>query len=110
MKGGSMEEDKRFSYFFLGMGIGVAIGILFAPKSGDETRLMIRSKADEGRDYVKKRAGEVRDSANDLVEKGKSAVSRQKDHLGAAVEAGKQAYREAVGEPPKPKDTAPEGA
>ena len=33
-----MDEDKKLSYFCLGLGIGVAVGILFAPKSGEETR------------------------------------------------------------------------
>lgn len=91
-----MDEDKRLSYFFLGLGIGVAVGILFAPKSGEETRELIRSKAGDGRDVIKRRTGELRESAADLIDRGKSAVSRQKDQLSAAVEAGKQAYREAV--------------
>ncbi len=91
-----MEDDKKLSFFFLGLGIGVAVGILFAPKSGQETRELIRSKADEGRDYLKRRGNELRESAGDLLDRGRSAVSRQKDQLAAAVEAGKQAYREAV--------------
>ncbi|MCW5979903.1 MAG: YtxH domain-containing protein [Bryobacteraceae bacterium] len=92
-----MEDSGRFSYFFLGLGIGVAIGVLFAPKAGDETRHYIKAKADEGKDYIKRRSEEVRGSASTLVERGKEAVNRQKDQLSAAVEAGKQAYREAVG-------------
>lgn len=91
-----MEEDNKFSYFFLGLGLGVAVGLLFAPKSGAETRELIRSKADESKDYLRRRSTELRDSANDAIERGRSAVSKQRDHLAAAVEAGKQAYREAV--------------
>lgn len=91
-----MEEDNKFSYFFLGLGLGVAVGLLFAPKSGAETRELIRSKADESKDYLRRRSSELRDSASDAIERGKSAVSKQRDHLSAAVEAGKQAYREAV--------------
>jgi gas vesicle protein len=91
-----MDDDKKLSYFFLGLGIGVAVGILFAPKSGEETRALIRGKAEEGKDYVKRRSDELRDSASDLIERGRTAVSRQRDNLTAAVEAGKQAYREAV--------------
>jgi len=89
-------EDNRLSYLFLGMGIGVAIGVLFAPKAGEETRRLIRDKADEGRDFVKRRADEARGSAEEIVERGKGAVERQKDQLSAAVEAGKQAYRDTV--------------
>ena len=91
-----MEEDNKFSYFFLGLGLGVAVGLLFAPKSGAETRELIRSKADESKDYLRRRSNELRESAGDAIERGKTAVSRQRDHLAAAVEAGKQAYREAV--------------
>ncbi|MBS1825333.1 MAG: YtxH domain-containing protein [Acidobacteria bacterium] len=91
-----MDEDKKLSYFCLGLGIGVAVGILFAPKSGEETRDIIRSKAGEGKDYLRRRGEEMRDRAEDLVERGKSAVQRQKEQLNAAVDAGRQAYRESV--------------
>jgi gas vesicle protein len=91
-----MDEDKKFSYFFLGLGLGVAVGILFAPKSGHETRELIRSKAGEGKDYVRRRGEELRESANDYVERGRSAISKQRENLAAAVEAGKQAYRDAT--------------
>ncbi len=92
-----MEDNaNKLSFFFLGLGIGVAVGILFAPKSGQETREMIRSKAGEGKDYLRRRSEEIRDSATTVLERGKSAVTRQKDQLAAAVEAGRQAYREAV--------------
>lgn len=91
-----MEDDSKFSYFFLGLGIGVAAGLLFAPKSGSETRDLIRSKADEGKDYLVRRGSELRDSATDALEKGRHVVTKQRDNLTAAVEAGKQAYRDAV--------------
>lgn len=91
-----MDEDKKLSYFFLGLGIGVAVGILFAPKSGEETRELIRSKAGEGTDYLRRRSEDLRDRAEDLVERGKGAVQRQKEQLHAAVDAGRQAYRESV--------------
>jgi len=94
-----MDDDNKFSYFFLGLGLGVAVGLLFAPKTGTETRELIRSKADEGKEYLKRRTVDLRDSANDAIEKGRSAVSKQRDNLSAAVEAGKQAYREAVRTP-----------
>jgi gas vesicle protein len=95
-----MEDDNKFSYFFLGLGLGVAVGLLFAPSSGAETRDMIRSKADESKDYLRRRGTDLRDSANDAIERGKTVVSRQRDHLAAAVDAGKQAYREAVSSAP----------
>ena len=91
-----MDDDNKFSYFFLGLGLGVAAGLLFAPKSGPETRDLLRSKADEGKEYLKRRTSELGDQASDVIERSKSTVTRQRDNLVAAVEAGKQAYREAV--------------
>jgi gas vesicle protein len=91
-----MADDNKFTFFVLGFGIGVAVGILFAPQSGEETRQLLRTKADEGKEYLKNRSEALCDSAGDLVEKGKGAVGRQRDQLAAALEAGKQAYREAV--------------
>src|SRR6185437_2458894 len=55
-RGTQMEDDNKLSFFFLGLGLGVAVGVLFAPKSGSETREFLRSKADEGTDFVKRRA------------------------------------------------------
>ena len=94
-------DDNKFSYFFLGLGLGVAVGLLFAPKSGSETRQLIASKAGEGKDYLKRQSSTIRDSANDAIERGRSALARQRDQLNQAVEAGKQAYREAVGGAPQ---------
>ncbi len=94
-----MDDDNKLSYFFLGLGLGVAVGVLFAPKSGAETRQLLRSKAEEGADYVKRRGTELRDTAADALDKGKQAVSRHKDNLSAAVEAGKAAYRDALNNP-----------
>jgi gas vesicle protein len=92
-----MEDDSKLGYFFLGLGVGVAVGLLFAPKSGEETRALIKSKAGDSADYIRKRGEELRDNAGNLVERGKEVVSRQKEQLNAAVQAGRQAYRESLG-------------
>jgi gas vesicle protein len=94
-----MEDDSKLSYFFLGLGLGVAVGVLFAPKSGEETRAFLRNKAEEGADYVRQQGVDLRESALDAVEKGKAQVQRHKENLSAAVEAGRAAYREAINNP-----------
>ena len=98
-----MQDDNKFPYFFLGLGLGVAVGLLFAPKSGSETRELLLNKADEGKEYLKRQSEQLRSSAGDAIERGRSALARQRDQLSAAVEAGRQAYREAV-ENPAPDD------
>jgi len=91
-----MSEDNKFPYFFLGLGLGVAVGLLFAPKSGSETRGLLLQKADEGKEYLKRQSDQLRNSAGDAIDRGRSALARQRDQLSAAVEAGRQAYRESV--------------
>ena len=93
------------SSFLLGLGVGVGLGILFAPKSGEETRGLIRDKAGEGADYLKQRGTQMQQTAAEWVEKGKDAVGRQKSNLADAVEAGKQAYRDTVNRQPQPSQT-----
>lgn len=84
---------SKMTYFLVGLGIGALVGILFAPKTGDETRDLLSKKADEGRDYAQRKARELRERAEDLIERGKEVAVRQKDSLSAAVEAGREAYQ-----------------
>jgi gas vesicle protein len=84
---------SKVSFFLVGLGIGALVGILFAPKSGEETREFLSQKADEGREYAQRKAKELRERAEDLVEQSKQVVSRQKDSIGAAVDAGREAYQ-----------------
>jgi len=85
---------SQLGFFLAGLGIGAVIALLFAPRSGKETRDLIVQKAEEGREFVKTKTEEIRKQAEDAVEKGRDLVSKQKDLLSAALEAGKQAYQE----------------
>jgi gas vesicle protein len=91
-----MADDKRIPYFLLGLGVGTALGILFAPKAGPEVRGLLLSKADDSREFLKRKSAEIKETAADLVDRGKQAISRQKENLSTAVEAGRAAYREAT--------------
>jgi gas vesicle protein len=95
----TMDDDSKLSYFFLGLGLGVAAGVLFAPKSGSETREFIKAKANESADYVKRRSETLKETAAETIDRGKDTLRRHKENLNAAVEAGKQAYREAATNP-----------
>ena len=89
-------DKNGFSSFLLGLGVGVGIGMLFAPKSGSETRDIIKNKAGEGTDFLKQRGTEFKQTASEWVDKGKEALGRQKENLADAMEAGKQAYHDTV--------------
>jgi gas vesicle protein len=87
------QVGSKVTFFLVGLGIGALVGILFAPKSGEDTREYLMDKADEGREYAQRKARELRDRAEDLVERGKKVASNQKDSISAAVEAGRDAYQ-----------------
>jgi gas vesicle protein len=92
-----MGDDKggsNIAFFFAGLAVGAISALLFAPRSGEETRLFISQKANEGKDYVTAKGKELRKQAEELVEKGKDVVTQQKEQLAAAFDAGKQAYHD----------------
>jgi gas vesicle protein len=86
-------------WFLAGLGIGAVVGILYAPQSGSETREILLAKADEGREYVRNRAKQAREQAEQWADRGKEVFHSQKEQIRSAVEAGRQAYREKTATP-----------
>jgi len=90
----SDRSGSSFLWFLAGLGVGAVVGVLYAPRSGDETRDVLLAKAQEGQERVKHHARRAREQANDWLDRGKDVVNQQKDQFRAAYEAGRQAYRE----------------
>jgi gas vesicle protein len=93
-----MSEDSRAAekalYFTLGAFIGAAVALLLAPQSGEETRKLLKAKARDGADFVSSRGKNVLNKTSAYIDRSKEALQQQRDQLSAALEAGKQAYRE----------------
>jgi len=87
-------DGNSFLWFLAGLGVGAAVGVLYAPRSGDETREVLRSKAEEGREKVRREARRAREHAEDWVDRGRDVLNQQKKQFRSAYEAGRQAYRE----------------
>lgn len=87
----SDDDGSKFGFFLAGLGIGAILALLFAPKSGEETRRLIAGKAEEGRDYLTSRGRELREQAEDLMERGKERLTQEKERLAGALDAYKQA-------------------
>src|SRR3989304_5688712 len=98
------DTDLGFGTFFLGLVVGGAVGaavaLLFAPQSGEETRMMIQEKGIEIRDKVgesataarvraEEKARDAKSKAEDLQRGGQVVLEEQKARLDAAVEAAK---------------------
>jgi gas vesicle protein len=87
---------EKLLFFAVGTLIGAAIGILFAPRSGSESREFLSRRFCDGTDFLNEQKQSLANRAADLVQEGKDAVARQKESLAAAFEAGKAAYREEI--------------
>ena len=113
-----MSEDSNWveiiAAFSIGVGVGAALGILFAPKAGEELRGELYDNAREGLNQAVSKgrewAGRAQEVATDTIDKAKNqaaskgrewvdraqqAVSDTADQVRGAAEAGKQGYREA---------------
>jgi gas vesicle protein len=73
--------------FLLGAAVGAAAALLFAPASGKDTREYLGEKAREGKE-----------KASEAARQAREAVKSQREGLSAAIERGRQAYRDARGE------------
>jgi gas vesicle protein len=76
------------NYFLVGLGIGSLIGVLFAPKSGEETREYIAKKTREGNELARK----LRDRAEETAERGKEMIAQTEGRIATAIDAGVETY------------------
>ncbi len=85
---------EKALYLLLGAAIGAVTALLFAPRTGEETRKLIMAKAREGADTVTEQTGKVKAKTSEYLDRGKEMVQHQRESLNAAIDAGKKAYRE----------------
>jgi gas vesicle protein len=72
------------SAFLIGAFTGAAVALLLAPAPGHETREFLGEKAREGKTRASETARQTR-----------QALNRQRETISAAIERGREAYREA---------------
>jgi gas vesicle protein len=82
----SEKIDSSAGYFLTGIVIGAAISLFFAPKSGEGTRKYLSKKLNEGKKHARKKARELREHADDLVERGKELVNETKEQIAAQLD------------------------
>jgi gas vesicle protein len=87
--------------FLVGALSGAALAILFAPRSGRETRELLGEKLRETTERGKRaseqaleRGREAAEDAARYLERQRDALDKRRDRLASAVEAGRQAYRD----------------
>ncbi|MBC7185430.1 MAG: YtxH domain-containing protein [Calditrichaeota bacterium] len=101
--------------FLIGGAVGAIIALLYAPKSGKETREDIKKRTEEFLEEAdrelaelkrraatlvgegRRRAAELAEEAEEKVEQAKSAVAEKTGRLRRAVEAGARTFAEEKG-------------
>lgn len=76
------------SAFAIGLGVGAAVGILFAPRPGSDTRDLVVESAKDCLDGAIAAGETVKERVQDSVDQVQSRVKK-------ATEVGERAYREA---------------
>jgi gas vesicle protein len=94
----SDNRTNNVGWFFAGLGLGTVAAILFAPKSGRDTRKAILTGVDDGREYLASLGRDADQQASDWVDSGKKIVAGTKRQVNAAVDSGREAIHEATAE------------
>ncbi len=89
-------DRKSIGWFLAGLGLGAGVAILYAPKSGRETRKMIAAGVNEGAEHLTAMGHDARDQVSGWVESGKDFVGEKKAELNAALDKGKEQISSAV--------------
>jgi len=71
------EEDSSsntLAWFLTGAIIGATVAILYAPKSGKDTRQFISDKTQQGREAVTETSKDIADAGKEMFERGRKLV------------------------------------
>jgi len=68
------EGASRLAWFLTGAIIGASIAILYAPKSGKDTRRFISKKTQQGYEAVSETGKDIADTTRDMFERGRKLV------------------------------------
>jgi gas vesicle protein len=92
------EESKSYglAWFLAGLGVGALVGILYAPKSGRETREDLVTGAREGTEYLRARTRQAAEDVSTLVDKGKAQMGEYVERGREAVDRGRAQWEEFV--------------
>lgn len=74
-----MDDDNNIAWFLAGAAIGAAAGILFAPKSGSDTRKLVGRTTHDSVEAMEKSGRELMDKGKELYDRGKKITEDASD-------------------------------
>jgi gas vesicle protein len=73
------DEGGKIGWFLAGAVLGGAVALLYAPKSGKETRDFINKKTSEGKEALAETGKEVFEKGREVYDKGKQIADDAAD-------------------------------
>jgi len=70
---------SNIGWFLTGACIGAAAAVLYAPKSGKDTRKYLTDKTQQGRDAVETASQDIVEAGKDMFERGRQLVDEAAD-------------------------------
>lgn len=77
--------------FLVGGLVGTAVGLLYAPRSGKETRQRIKGMSEDLSDRIKTMGEDIKEHAEQAVSDAKEKIMSQKHRIEEAVDKFKKA-------------------
>lgn len=73
------QEGGKLGWFVAGAVLGSAVALLYAPKTGKETRELIGRKTDESKEAISETGREVFEKGREIYDKGKQIADDAAD-------------------------------
>ncbi|HEV3331667.1 MAG TPA: YtxH domain-containing protein [Bryobacteraceae bacterium] len=73
------EGSNTLAWFLTGALIGATVALLYAPRSGKDTRRYITDKTQESKDAVTETSKDILDAGRDMFERGRRLVEDAAD-------------------------------
>lgn len=102
------DSGSSVVWFIVGAALGAAIGMLFAPKSGRETRRLIADQAEHGRERLSETSRDLRDKSKTVYDRGRHMADEASElfERGRRLVRGEQQAAEGTASPVVPAQPA----
>jgi gas vesicle protein len=73
------EGTSRLAWFLTGVVIGATVAVLYAPKSGKDTRQFLSEKTQQGKDAVTETSKDMVEASKEMFDRGRKLVEDAAD-------------------------------
>ncbi len=85
-----MRTTEKIMWLLIGAAIGAGVALLYAPKTGRETRRFLRKKAERARVTLEQTGEDLMDAGKDVYRKGVDAATGAAESAAGLYERGRR--------------------